>query len=203
MQQIYLVDDDDNFRETAAIWLDALGYQVVAFSDPADFLDDVSATAADKAAVLLDIRMPQMSGLQVIRHLNDQKIHMPIIFITGHGDVPLAVEAMREGAVTFLEKPLDAAALSNALSQAFSTLDQERDGNDTYQSRLAELTQREREIFDNVTAGKKNKAIAEDLDISIKTVEFHRKRMMKKLGANSYSELIRMSVEKTVQEATS
>ncbi|MEL7128803.1 MAG: response regulator, partial [Pseudomonadota bacterium] len=115
MKQIYILDDDAGFRETASLWLDSLGWTVTAFDDPRTFMQAIGPKTANGFALMLDVRMPFMSGLQVIRKLNERGIKLPVIFVTGHGDVQLAVEAMREGAITFLEKPLDAFALESAL----------------------------------------------------------------------------------------
>ena len=199
--RIWLVDDDAGFRESAAWWLEGLGYDVVQFEDPAACLD---ALAGDEAAgcLLSDVRMPQMSGLQLLDALRDKGVGLPVIFMTGHGDVPLAVEAMRKGAVSFLEKPFQEAALEEALGQAFSaapapagTEGVEAGAPDPeLAERVGSLTPREHEVMTLVVEGHPNKVVAFKLGISPKTVELHRSRVMSKMKATSLTQLVRMTL---------
>ena len=200
--RIWLVDDDSGFRESAAWWLEGLGYDVVQFEDPSACLD---ALAADETGgcLLSDVRMPQMSGLQLLDALRDKGVGLPVIFMTGHGDVPLAVEAMRKGAVTFLEKPFQEAALEAALSQAFSAPPATAaPGEDAAAAevdpelaeRTASLTPREHEVMTLVVEGHPNKVVAFKLGISPKTVELHRSRVMSKMKATSLTQLVRMTL---------
>ncbi|MET0348457.1 MAG: LuxR C-terminal-related transcriptional regulator, partial [Rhizobacter sp.] len=150
--------------------------------------------------LLLDVRMPAMSGLEVHDTLRRRGVRIPVVYMTGHGDVPLAVEAMRKGAVTFIEKPFADEALESALALAFSPADAEADlaapavasGDGEFSTRMSRLTAREREVIDWVVKGKLNKVIADLLGISIKTVELHRKNAMTKLQARSVLELSRL-----------
>lgn len=195
---VYLVDDDDAFRESARWWLESLDYDVCDFADAGAFAAWLTREKpATECCMLLDVRMPQISGLQLAERLQQQGMQIPTVYVTGHADVPLAVEAMRRGAVTFLEKPLDETALSEALRLAFRTDAAPEDATPAaqeYGRRVSALTPREREVFDLIVAGKINKVIAYDLDISIKTVELHRKRVMEKMGAASLPHLLRMAV---------
>jgi FixJ family two-component response regulator len=196
---VYLVDDDDAFRESARWWLESLDYHVRDFADPGVFATWLAREKpARECCMLLDIRMPQLSGLQLAERLQQEGIQIPTVYVTGHADVPLAVEAMRKGAVTFLEKPLDETALSEALALAFKPNGASSDGAtpaaQEYRRRVSALTPREHEVFDFIAAGKINKIIAYELDVSIKTVELHRKRVMDKMGAASLPHLLRMAV---------
>ena len=200
--RIWLVDDDAGFRESAAWWLEGLGYDVVQFEDPTVCLDALSPDAADGPACLLsDVRMPQMSGLQLLDAVREKGVGWPVIFMTGHGDVPLAVEAMRKGAVTFLEKPFQEAALEEALGQAFAALVVASTGEAAASApepelseRIAALTPREHEVMTLVVEGHPNKVVAFKLGISPKTVELHRSRVMSKMKATSLTQLVRMTL---------
>lgn len=204
-RRVYLVDDDPDFRESASWWLESLDYEVTAFDNPRSCAEMLSREKPDgECCMLLDVRMPELSGLQLTEALAREGVRLPVVFVTGHADVPLAVEAMRKGAVTFLEKPLDQDSLSDALELAFSktgAADAESPEAEEYQRRLDALTQREREVFDLIVAGKINKVIAYELDISIKTVELHRKRVMDKMQASSLPHLLRMGMSGEVTEA--
>jgi two-component system response regulator FixJ len=152
--------------------------------------------------------MPGMSGLELMEAARERGLDQPVIFMTGHGDVPLAVEAMRRGAVTFLEKPFQEKALEEAIALAFRTTPSETEDETTasplslaYQERLSRLTAREREVMDLVVAGSYNKVIAYDLGISPKTVELHRARIMTKMEAPTLTHLVRMAVSGQVEEA--
>lgn len=196
---VCLVDDHGEFRQSAAWWLESLGYAVSTFDGARAFLDAGDPPA--DACLLLDVRMPDMSGLELLDALKARGCERPVIFMTGHGDVPLAVEAMQKGAVTFLEKPFQEAALEAALERAFARARPAlTPGQDAYARRVAGLTDREREVMDLVVAGKVNKVIAYELGISPKTVELHRSRIMTKMEATSLTRLVRMAVTGSVDD---
>ena len=193
--RVYLVDDNDGFRDSTAWLLQTAGFETQAYASGADFLDAYGGErhGAAQECVVSDMRMPQMSGLQLQDELLRRGIALPLVFVTAHGDVPLAVEAMRKGAANFLEKPfgdqtlIDAihAALANARNQALVG---------AQGGRLAALSPRERQVLDLVVASKPNKIIADILGISIKTVELHRSNMMNKLGVRSLPELMKVAL---------
>jgi two-component system response regulator FixJ len=197
---VYIVDDNAEFLESTAWMLEGEGYQVEPFSDPSDCLQQLDRQERlNETCMLMDVRMPAMSGLDLHDRLNDSGIQVPIIYMTGHGDIALAVEAMKKGAVTFLEKPLDDVALSTALEAAFERASslanhpaEDRQAQNDYLARLNTLTPREKDILDGVVSGKLNKVIAYDLGISIKTVELHRSRVMSKMQASNAAELVKM-----------
>jgi two-component system, LuxR family, response regulator FixJ len=202
---IYIVDDNAEFRRSAQWWLASAGYEVVDYADPADALGALQAhPPAQPACLLLDMRMPGMSGLDLHDRLLEAGVHLPIVYMTGHGDVPLAVQAMQRGAISFLEKPFAEDALEAALQRAFAPAptaasepaDDAPAGE--WRQRLARLTPRERELLGWVVEDKLNKTIADLMGISIKTVELHRKRVMEKLGAASATHLIKMVVSERV-----
>jgi two-component system, LuxR family, response regulator FixJ len=206
--RICLVDDHAEFRQSAAWWLESLGYEVECWEEPKAFLDAMAERPAEPACFLLDVRMPEMSGLELMDAARERGLTQPVVFMTGHGDVPLAVEAMRRGAVTFLEKPFQEQALEDAIALAFRsgpTVAAEVDPSATpgalaYQERLGRLTAREREVMDLVVAGAFNKVIAYELGISPKTVELHRARIMTKMEAPTLTHLVRMAVSGQVEE---
>jgi FixJ family two-component response regulator len=196
---VCLVDDHGEFRESAAWWLESLGYAVSTYDDPRTFLDAGDPPAG--SCLVFDVRMPGMSGLELLDALRARGCERPVIFMSGHGDVPLAVEAMSKGAVTFLEKPFREAALEAALKKAFASLPVASPEQDDFQQRLATLTERERQVMDLVVGGDVNKVIAFKLGISPKTVELHRSRIMTKMGATNVSNLVRMAVAGRVDGA--
>ncbi len=201
---IYIVDDNSEFRESTAWWLEGAGYHVESFASPAHALKELTAIESQQdACILMDVRMPEMSGLDLHDQLNDGGVRIPVIYMTGHANVPLAVEAMKKGAVTYLEKPLDSQALQTALDSAFSIKqDNVNDSADQaavlYQERYATLTPREIEVLQGIVDGKMNKIIAYDLGISIKTIEIHRAQVKKKLQAKSAAELVKMVLTQKV-----
>lgn len=206
---IYLVDDNNDFRHSTSWVLEGAGYTVIEFNDPAKALKDLEYNKSNtKCCCLLDIRMPNMSGLEFHESLLAKNIHIPIIYMTGHGDVPLAVEAMTKGAITFLEKPLDFNLLDSAINIALDSYD-DIDAKCTkpvqlhkeYKLRLNSLTNREKEILDEIVEGKMNKAIAIDLGISVKTVELHRSRVMTKMHAKTAADLVKMVLTRSVSSA--
>lgn len=200
---VYIVDDNAEFLQSAAWWLEGAGFDVERFSDPHEALAALDTSPTD-ACLLLDVRMPGMSGLEVHERLRQRGVLLPVIYMTGHGDVPLAVEAMRKGAVTFIEKPFADEALELALALAFSPREalpsvpaapaEPSIAESAFAQRMARLTAREREVIDWVVKGKLNKVIADILGISIKTVELHRKNAMVKLQARTVIDLTRLMV---------
>ena len=205
---IFIVDDNAEFRASAQWWLSSAGYDVVDFADPDDALQSLcESPPSGPACLLLDVRMPGMSGLDLHDRLNEHGLHLPVIYMTGHGDVGLAVQAMQKGAVTFLEKPFVDASLEKALELAFKANPNSRSGASAsvdpaaeraWSERLAQLTPREAEVLDWVLQDKLNKTISDLMGISIKTVELHRARVMHKLGAVSLTHLIKMAVSERV-----
>jgi two-component system response regulator FixJ len=204
---VYIIDDNHEFRESTAWLLEGAGYHVVDFSNPVDAISTLSNTQHDNAAcVLLDVRMPEMSGLDVHEQLNKYNTGLPVIYMTGHGDVPVAVEAMKKGAVTYLEKPLDGMALDAALATAFERYreamaqknkpDQQgvEQARRLYQERYNGLTPREQEVMRGIVNGDMNKVIAYNLGISVKTIEIHRSQVKKKMKVRNMAELIKMAV---------
>lgn len=195
-QIVYVVDDDEGIREGLSLLLETTGQSVKLYSSAADFLDDYS----DKiyGCLILDIRMPRMSGLDLQERLNALGTTLPIIFITGHGDIPMAVEAMRKGALDFIRKPFREQDLLDRINQALS-IDAGRSKHDrqcgAILSKLALLSERERQIFECVAKGQMNKVIAHDLCISERTVEVHRSQVMKKLAVKTLAELVRFKLQ--------
>lgn len=204
---VYIVDDNIEFLQSAEWWLQGAGFEVKSFGNPREALD-VLSQPCENACLLLDVRMPEMSGLEVHDTLLSRGVNLPVVYMTGHGDVPLAVEAMRKGAITFIEKPFADEALESALELAFSPRPvpavsaadpaghdaQPTPAEEAFAERMARLTGREREVIEWVVKGKLNKVIADLLGISIKTVELHRKNAMVKLQARSVIDLTRLMV---------
>jgi len=193
---VFVVDDDDAVRTSLRLLLKSVGLPVETFASAQEFLDGFDAERA--GCLVLDIRMPGMSGLELQQRLNEIHAIVPIVFITGHGDVPMAVEAMQHGAVDFIQKPFRDQDLIDRINQA---LEKDRDNRaglrerDTILHRIEQLTPREREVLDLVTKGKANKVIAGDLGVSQRTVEIHRARVMEKMAASSLAHLVRMVIE--------
>jgi two-component system response regulator TtrR len=191
-QTIFVVDDDEAMRDSMTWLLEGEGYRVACFASGENFLherhDDM------RGCLVLDVRMPEMSGLELHERLDALGSRLPIIFVTGHGDVPMAVSALQRGACDFIEKPFHNEELLSRIERALA-LDQqlaarrERDG--AIAHRLEQLTQRESEVMRLVVAGKLNKQIADELEISMKTVEAHRARVMEKMGVRTLAELVK------------
>jgi two-component system response regulator FixJ len=193
---IFVVDDDSAVRDALKLLLRSVGHAVETYGSAQEFLD---AYSEDRPGCLvLDIRMPGMSGLELQQRLNEKHSILPIIFITGHGDVPMAVEAMQAGAVDFIQKPFRDQDLIDRINQALEKDSSNRaalgERNDI-RRRLETLTPREREVLDLVVHGKANKVIAGDLKLSQRTVEIHRARVMEKMQASSLAHLVRMVLE--------
>ena len=193
---VFIVDDDEAVRGSLKLLLKTLGLPAQAFASAQEFL--TSFDPGRTGCLVLDIRMPGMSGLELQDALNARGALLPIIFITGHGDVPMAVEAMQHGAMDFLQKPFRDQDLLDRINKA---LQRDRAGRDLLGNReriracMATLTPREREVLTMVTQGKANKVIAADLQLSQRTVEIHRAHVMEKMGANSLAHLMRMVID--------
>jgi two-component system, LuxR family, response regulator TtrR len=192
---ICVVDDDEAMRDSLRWLLEATGYRVATYSSAERFLNAYKPGAA--SCLVLDVRMRGVSGLELQQELNRRGETLPIIFITGHGDVPMAVSAVKAGAFNFLEKPFRDAQLLAIIEQSATErtpATADRAQARCAAARLATLTQREREVMDLVVRGLKNKRIAEELDISVKTVEAHRARAMEKMDVGSVAELVRATM---------
>src|SRR5215471_13339762 len=192
---VFLVDDDAAVRQGLRFMLRAAGYSVEAFPSAGSFLEGYDPRWG--GCLLLDIRMPSMTGLELQHQLNLRGWRIPVIFVTGHGTVSMAIAAMRAGAFDFIEKPLREDALLESIERALHWNDrtyEERLERATLQARMASLTPRERDVFELVAAGEPNKVIARQLGISFRTVELHRTHIIEKLQARSLSDLIRMGI---------
>lgn len=187
---IHVIDDDEALRDSLRWLLEGHGFKVSAHADAGQFL--AAGPPLQSCVLLLDVRMPGMTGLQLQDDLNRRGVKAPIIFITGHGDVPMAVEAVKKGAFDFIEKPFNDSQLIDLLRRAAEAALPQAGASGG--GRLQQLTSREREVLDRVVAGKLNKSIADELGISIKTVEAHRARVMEKMQAKSLAELIQLTL---------
>jgi two-component system, LuxR family, response regulator FixJ len=190
---VHIVDDDEAVRQSLAFLLGSAGLTVRLYDSASAFLAGLSAVKS--GCLVTDMRMPDMTGIELLQQLRAKACRLPAIVITGHGDVPLAVEAMKAGAVDFIEKPFDQEALLHAvraaLERGFEGEGREDPG---VAARLATLSERERQVLEGLVAGHPNKTIAYDLGISPRTVEVYRANLMTKMGARSLSELIRMAI---------
>lgn len=183
---VHVVDDDAALRDSLRWLLESAGLRVATYASAESFLE--AYAAAQGGCLLLDIRMPGMSGLELQDELKRRGYTIPIVFITGHGDVPMAVNAVKKGALEFIEKPYNAQALLEMVDHALDIDAEAR----RVAARLGRLTKREREVMELVIAGKRNQDIAAELSISIKTVEAHRAGMMWKMGVDSLAELVQL-----------
>ena len=193
-KQIHLVDDDEAIRHSASFMLRLAGFTVKTYEDGVAFLN--SSDGLKDGCILLDVRMPVMDGIAVLKALNERGIALPVIILTGHGDVSVAVEAMKLGAVDFIEKPYEKQALLAAIGAAFDgAQDQSELTRQAAAAKalLIQLTPRETEVLERLVDGFTNKTIAEDLDISARTVEIHRANLMEKLEADSLSAALRIA----------
>ena len=195
---VYVVDDDADVRRSLERLLLAAGFRAVLHATAADLIE--RASELSQGCILLDVRLPGTDGLELQARLADLGVRLPVILMTGHGDVPTAVRAMKAGAVDFIEKPFDDERLLGAIETALATTgqaDREREAA-AAAKRLSALSQRERQVLDGLVAGRPNKVIAHDLGISVRTVEVHRARMLDRLGARRASEAIRLAVLATL-----
>jgi len=192
---VHVIDDDEASRQSLAFLLQTADIEVRTYASASVFLDLVPNL--DSGCVVTDVRMPGMSGIDLLRRLRELNVEVPVIVITGHGDVPLAVEAMKIGAVDFLEKPFDDEVLLASVRSALARHDgqKQRQGERAeIESRLAALSNRERDVLSGLISGRANKQIAYDLGISPRTVEIYRANLMNKMQAGSLSELVRMAL---------
>jgi two-component system response regulator FixJ len=201
---VFVVDDDDAVRESIAFLLKTAGIPVREFDSARPFLDILPEVSS--GCVITDVRMPEISGIELLRAVNETKPDLPVIVITGHGDVPLAVEAMKLGAADFFEKPFDddllIASVRAALSREADSAKRKAEIagiND----KLNALSNRERQVLEGLVAGKANKVIAFDLGISPRTVEIYRANLMTKMSANSLSDLVRMAMVSGILDSSS
>ena len=192
-QTVYVVEDDEAVRDSLELLLKSDGKSVKTYENANAFLKDYSDEMA--GCIVLDIRMPGMDGMELQKKLNDKHSILPIIFVTGHGDVPMAVDAMKEGAVDFIQKPYREEALLEKIEAALQQDVEQRKTLGEKQEilrRVKSLTPREHEIMDRMIEGQANKVIAIELEISQRTVEIHRSRVMHKMGTHSLAHLVRM-----------
>ncbi len=191
---IHIVDDEDSIRRSAGFMLKTSGFTVEAWTSGVEFLKNVKN--AETGCILLDVRMPEMDGLEVQQALSERGVAMPVVVLTGHGDISIAVRAMKAGAVDFIEKPFEKAVLLSAIESAFERLDdaEGRAGRAADAAvLLAGLTAREQDVLKGLAHGLPNKTIAYDLGISPRTVEVHRANLMTKLSVRSLSEALRIA----------
>lgn len=199
---VFVVDDDDAVRNSLRLLLKSVGLPTVAFASAREYLD--SWHPAQPGCLVLDVRMPGMSGLELQEELNRRGAIIPVIFISGHGDIPMAVEAIQHGAFDFLQKPFRDQDLIDRVQRALAADNANRQSlaqRDVLRQRYGSLTPREQEVLALVTKGKANKVMAGDLDISQRTVEIHRARVMEKMGAQSLAQLVRMAMDLDLPDA--
>ena len=192
---VHIIDDDAAMRDSLAFLLDVNGFKPLSYDSANAFLSEIATDIS--GCVVSDIRMPGMNGIELVRKLKSEGSTCPVILITGHGDVTLAVEAMKAGAGDFIEKPFDDAVLLGAIRSALETrpaIQGDSSVKSEAEARLAELSPRERDVLQGLVAGKINKVIAHDLSISPRTVEVYRANLMAKTGARSMSELMRIAL---------
>jgi FixJ family two-component response regulator len=193
---VFIVDDDDAVRGSLRLLLKASGLPSVALGSAQEFLD--TWHAEQPGCLILDVRMPGISGLELQTELNRRGAIIPVIFISGHGDIPMAVEAIQHGAFDFLSKPFSDEDLIDRVRRAIAVDAENRKAlaeKETLRSRYESLTPREKEVLLLVTQGKANKVMAGDLGVSQRTVEIHRARVMEKMGAHSLAQLVRMTID--------
>jgi len=194
-ETVFIVDDDEAMRDSLTWLLEGNGYQVRSFNSAEQFLSAYDASQV--SCLILDVRMPGMSGPELQERMIAENIDIPIVFITGHGDVPMAVRAMKAGAVDFIEKPFSDTLILDGVKRALAAANRTSADNElaaAAEARLKELTPREREVLDRLVLGRANKVIAFELDISPRTVEIHRARVMEKMQAESLSHLVRLAL---------
>jgi len=195
---VYIVDDDEAVRDSLRWLLEANTYRVRAFASAEAFLSEFSE---DQPGILIvDVRMPGMSGLELQEQLILRKSTMPIVFITGHGDVPMAVSTLKKGAIDFLEKPFSESDLREIVTRMFDQANkrlQKAQAQKTHDAMLNRLTSREQQVLERIVAGRLNKQIADDLGISIKTVEAHRANIMEKLQVTTVADLMKVALTNT------
>ena len=194
---IYVVEDDSEMCESIEMLISSEGYEVYTYHRAEDFLENFDSSIA--GCLVLDIRMPGMNGLELQERLNEMGSDVPIVFITGHGDIPIAVRAMKGGAASFIEKPFDADVLLGNISQALKKAEEQRGSRMSRQAieeKKSRLTRREKQILEMLREGRSNKSIAFELGVSQKTVSFHRVNILEKMGAKSLVDLTRMMMDR-------
>lgn len=192
---VFIVDDDEFVRDSLKALLDASGYTTNVYASGVEFLE--VAKHAGRGCVLLDVRMPKMDGLEVQAHLREQRSDLPVVIITGHGDISMAVRAMKAGAVDFVEKPFAESDLLECVERALGIVARAEQADafgDAARESLKKLTPRERDVLIQLVIGRPNKVIAFELGISPRTIEIHRARIMEKMGAESLSHLVRLAL---------
>ncbi|MDN4017504.1 response regulator transcription factor [Zwartia panacis] len=194
---VYIVDDDEAVRDSLRWLLEANNYRVRAFPSGESFLAEYDEQRP--GVLIVDVRMPGMSGLELQEQLIARKSSMPIVFITGHGDVPMAVSTIKKGAIDFLEKPFDETDLREIVGRMFEQANErlsQAQAQREHEAMLARLTAREQQVLERIVAGRLNKQIADDLGISIKTVEAHRANIMEKLQVTTVADLMKVALSK-------
>jgi two-component system response regulator FixJ len=192
---VHIVDDDEAVRQSLAFLLSTAGVPVRVYDSATSFLD--ALPSLQTGCLITDVRMPDLTGIELLQRLKARSIDLPVIVITGHGDIPLAVEAMKSGAIDFIEKPFAEESILKAVKAAQHTLEKrgaQSEEEAAVAARLKSLSERERQVLDGLIAGHANKTIAHDLGISPRTVEIYRANVMAKMQAKSLSELIRMTL---------
>lgn len=195
-QQVFIIDDDEAVRDAMSMLLDTVDMPHQCFCSATEFLE--SYRESHRGCLVLDIRMPNINGLELQQEMSKRGICLPIIFITGHGDVPMAVEAMRRGALDFMRKPIKEEALLRRIQEALNCDDQQqsvRQDRENLQTLIDTLTPREFEVFQRVADGQANKVVSAELGISERTVEVYRYQMMKKLDANTLADLVKIKIQ--------
>jgi FixJ family two-component response regulator len=202
-QTVYIVDDDPSVRKSLGRLLKSTGYEVELFGSAREFLQ-ADTICESPSCLVLDMKMPELSGFELQEELNKKGYSLPIVFVTGHGDIPMGVKAMKNGAVDFLTKPFDETDLLIAVQEALSRDSKNRkimDERSTILQKIESLTPREYEILTYVITGMLNKQIAYDLKISEKTVKVHRGRVMEKMDVDSVAQLVRLADKAGIQPA--
>ncbi|MCU7800812.1 MAG: response regulator [gamma proteobacterium symbiont of Lucinoma myriamae] len=191
---VFVVDDDEAVRQSTAWLIESIGLKVTTFTSADEFLENFNH---QQGCIVMDVRMPGMSGLEAQEEMKNRGITLPLIFITGHGDVPMAVRALKRGAFDFIEKPFNDQLLLDSVQRGLKHNSEAMESlirNKSIDKRISALTPREKEVMMRVTEGKPNKVIAHELSVSIKTIEVHRARMMEKMEAGSVAELVKISL---------
>ncbi len=192
---VFIVDDDEAVRQSTAWLIESIGIQVRTFISADEFLEQYNN---EQGCIVMDVRMPGMSGIEAQDEMNSRGINLPLIFITGHGDVPMAVRALKKGAFDFIEKPFNDQLLLDSIQRGLKNNTEAMRSlihNESINQRIASLTPREKEVMERVTDGKPNKVIALELNVSIKTIEVHRARMMEKMAVGSVAELVKTALQ--------
>lgn len=192
---VFVVDDDEAVRQSTAWLIESIGLKVITFNCADDFLEKYNN---ENGCIVMDVRMPGMSGIEAQEELTKREINLPLIFITGHSDVPMAVRALKRGAFDFIEKPFNDQLLLDAIQKGIKLNSDKVESlakSETIFNNISSLTPRENQVMSCVTQGKPNKVIAHELSVSIKTVEVHRARMMEKMEAYSVAELVKMTID--------